>query len=356
MSLTFVVGTGRCGSTMLSHVLREHPDVLSVSEFFSTLKAAVRRREFPAEALDGRELWRMLATPVPMADAMIRAGMTPPEFCYPYETGRFAAETGIPIVCHCLLPGLSDDPDALFDHLADVVPRWPTRPAATQYRAFFAFLAGLLGRTVVVERSAPSLPLIPQLRREFPDARFVHMHRDGPDCALSMSRHPTFRREALLFEAVRAAGLTGPVTLAEVAAAAPERFRGLLLPPFDAARIMGYPLSLDAFGSQWWAAKIIAGLSHLTKLPLGEWTTVGYEDVLADPAAELARLAEFIGVPADPGWLAAARRMIDPARPGGAATLPPDELASLRAACEPGTAAIAKVAEWRRRRKSESNQ
>ena len=30
---TFVVGTGRCGSTMLSNMLREHPKVLSLSEF-----------------------------------------------------------------------------------------------------------------------------------------------------------------------------------------------------------------------------------------------------------------------------------------------------------------------------------
>ena len=40
MQLTFVVGTGRCGSTLLSRLLREHPDVLSMSEFFSTLRIA----------------------------------------------------------------------------------------------------------------------------------------------------------------------------------------------------------------------------------------------------------------------------------------------------------------------------
>jgi hypothetical protein len=32
-------------------------------------------------------------------------------------------------------------------------------------------------------------------------ARFVHLYRDGPDCALSMSRHPAFRKGA---------GTTGP--------------------------------------------------------------------------------------------------------------------------------------------------
>ena len=35
---TYVVGTGRCGSTMLSNMLREHPKVLSISEFFGFVR------------------------------------------------------------------------------------------------------------------------------------------------------------------------------------------------------------------------------------------------------------------------------------------------------------------------------
>jgi hypothetical protein len=34
---TFVVSTGRCGSTMLTNMLRLNPDILSLSEFFSLL-------------------------------------------------------------------------------------------------------------------------------------------------------------------------------------------------------------------------------------------------------------------------------------------------------------------------------
>src|SRR5437899_860494 len=81
-----------------------------------------------------------------------------------------------------------------FVELAAEVPRWPRRPAARQYQALFGHLAGRLGRPVVVERSAASLHLIGLLREQFPAARFVHLHRDGPDCALSMSHHPIFRR------------------------------------------------------------------------------------------------------------------------------------------------------------------
>ena len=98
---------------------------------------------------------------------------------------------------------LGADPDWLFDELAAEVPRWPRRPAAAQYQDLFGYLAKTLGRPVVVERSASSLHLIPLLHAQFPAARFVHLHRDGPDCALSMSRHPAFRREILALGAVR---------------------------------------------------------------------------------------------------------------------------------------------------------
>src|SRR5258708_19269483 len=40
VQLTFVVGPGRWGSTLLSRLLRGHPDVLSMSEFFSTPRIA----------------------------------------------------------------------------------------------------------------------------------------------------------------------------------------------------------------------------------------------------------------------------------------------------------------------------
>ena len=55
---TFVVGTGRCGSTMLSNMLREHPQVLSLSEFFSMISDAGFRlpQMFSAEPLDGSVL------------------------------------------------------------------------------------------------------------------------------------------------------------------------------------------------------------------------------------------------------------------------------------------------------------
>src|SRR4029077_2615778 len=77
VSLTFVVGTGRCGSTLLSRVLREHPDVLCMSDFFGILRlaGASGRSGFPVGDLTGAELWDLLARPFPMLDAMVADGL-----------------------------------------------------------------------------------------------------------------------------------------------------------------------------------------------------------------------------------------------------------------------------------------
>jgi hypothetical protein len=54
--------------------------------------------------------------------------------------------------------------------------------------------------------------------------------------------------------------------------------------------------------------------------------------------ASLTVLAQFIGIDVPRPWLAAARKMIDPAKNGAAAQLDPATLAALRAACAPANA------------------
>ena len=90
-------------------------------------------------------------------------------------------------------------------------------------------------------------------------------------------------------------------------------------------------------------------VATLGQLPDDQWDTLGYADLLADPNAELTRLASFLGVPARPQWLAAARRMVNRGRPGKSARLDTGDLATLREACEPGMAALADQARLRAR-------
>lgn len=328
--LTFVVGTGRCGSTALSQVLRLHPDVLSLSE----LIASVEPGALPEEPLTGAEFWSLLSSPRTFADRMTREGTPLPEHLYPrVPGGRFSTAEGIPAISLTTLPHLSDTPDALYDELEPVLSVRERAPVAVHYRALFEVLSERFGTRVVVERSGFSLRSVPRLRAVFPDARFVHLHRSGPDCALSMSRHAGFR---LVQVAARAAA--GERDL-------PGDLGQLLADDtFDLRGTLDVPVPVERFGDLW-SGMITEGLAVLEEVPAGLRTSLSYEDLLENPEGELTALARHIGVRPRTGWLTAAGRLLDGARSGAAGTLPRDELARLRAACAPGTAALGRDAD-----------
>ncbi len=340
MPITFVVSTGRAGSTLLSRILALHPDLLSISEFLSVLQGILRRNEFPDQPMDGARLWQLVTAPDPLADAMIRHGQAVPEMFYPYGTGRFRAETGIPNICHSTLSLLSDDPDGLFDALAARVPSWGVRPAGEQYLALFDELCAMLGRRVVVERSGGSIIMARTLRRHFPDARFVLMYRDGPDTALSMSRFPMFKLGMLVVRAIEEAGLPEAASLAELQAAMPAAYEGVLSPPYDFSGVPAIQMSPVPFGERW-SAMIEYGTSVLATWPPQVQSTLCYEELLTDPAVELTKLAAFLGVPPRQDWIDAASKLIIPDRIGTAAELDDELMAALRDACAPGKAALA---------------
>ncbi|WFB09526.1 sulfotransferase [Streptomyces sp. LX-29] len=340
--LTFVVGTGRCGSTALSAVVNLHPDVLSLNELFASVTDPAVLTEAP---LSGEEFWGYLSRPNPASDSMIRNGAPPSEFLYNrHPEWRYSAETtGIPAISMMVLPHLTDDPDGLLDALEPEVRSWPTRPVSLQWHALFAALAARFGTTgAVVERSGLSLGKVAQLRALFPQARFVHLHRDGPDCALSMSRHVAFRMLPMLWEMAQRCGLESPHQLTpEHAAQLPPDLAPLLTGAYDPALILDRPIPLAVFGDMW-SRWIVDGVRNLGELPADIRTSLSYEHLLTEPRKELTRLAEFIGVEAHADWLDSASALLDgDGRRGSALKLPPAELEALRAACAEGTEALA---------------
>ncbi|MFE2102798.1 sulfotransferase family protein [Streptomyces sp. NPDC059468] len=337
-SLTFVIGTGRSGSTALSRILNSHPDVLSLNEFMASVGDAA----FPEGTLTGEEFWQSLCRPAPHFDRMIRSGLPLPEFLYTRRPGKYAAETtGIPALSLMVLPHLTEDPDGLLDELDAAVVQWPEGTAAEHHRALFGLLCARFGRTAVVERSGYSTGWAAGLRATFPDARFVHMFRDGPDCALSMSRHPGFRTISLLREIKTRAGVGSLADLRdEDVRALPADLSPLLSERFDPALVRDRDIPLRTFGTLW-SELVVEGTEFLSRLPADQRTTLAYEDLLDNPAAELTRLAGFVGVDPLPQWLLTGSELLDHSRRGSARRLPAAELDELREGCAPGIRVLA---------------
>jgi hypothetical protein len=192
----FIVGTGRCGSTLLSGFLRAHGQVLSLSEFFVFVTDFGGRiaEAFPSGELSGAEFWPLLAGAHPRQTLMLRNGVMMDEALYrPGPGRRFTLETGVPALVATTLTHLCAEPESLFDALQSDVEKLPPAPIGRQYLSFFNALRDRFRASIWVERSGGSLRLVQRLRQHFPEARFVHIVRDGRDTALSMSRHLGFR-------------------------------------------------------------------------------------------------------------------------------------------------------------------
>jgi hypothetical protein len=340
VSLTFVVGTSRCGSKMLSRMLYKHPEVLSVSEFWNCFMDT--EGSIPTHDMTGEEFWLRLTTPASGYDGLISAGIKQDDLLTSY-TSRFDHAASVPPFSRVLGWSTEESPDPLFDELARVVPGWPSRPVADHCRALFGELAVRRGRRVIVERTGGSLGYVKQLREMFPEALFVFLHRDGPDTALSMSRYPTLRLHALRILA-ETLDIASPEELeripAEIRGTGSEEFRGLTEPPFDKERFLAFPIPLSFF-SWLWSDMTRDGTRNIRAVPRDRILTLRYERLLDNNQSELARLAAFIGVDADRQWLDETFALADPGRAGSAsAQLHPGELGTLRGICAAGARAF----------------
>jgi len=346
ISPVFVVGTGRCGSTMLSNMLRMHPDVLSLSEFMVAIADFGGRisQAFPGTPITAEELWAVLGGCHPRQTTMVRHGCEVEEMIYPFGTGsRFDRSTGVPAVMFAALPHLTKNPDALFEELQRFVMTLDAAMPSTQYQRVFEWVRRRLGKRVWVERSGGSLRATARLAQSFPAARFIHIVRDGRDCAMSMSRHLAFRLHAAT--AIQSAMLgCDPFECADRRGAwmLPGTLRKLLPEHFDAETLRTLHLPPALFGCHW-SVEIRRGEAALAALPRERVLTVHFEDLLQEPELWLRRMIEFIHPSlVNEQWMRDAASLAGSPRSSWR-NLPAVERALLQWSCIPGQRALARM-------------
>jgi len=294
-------------------MLGTHAKVVTIHEFFPGLDWSGRFRPGDVPAT---ELVELISAHQFVGTAVLARGYTPDEVQYPIDRPGMRYKRGdqIPWLLVAMLPRLTEDPDGLFDELVAYAATLPNQPLAIHYRQLFEWVASRFQRPVWIERGGGSLDFLCDLASLYPNAKFLHIHRDGRETALSLRTHPFFRM-AIAF-------LLG-------------LFRTELDFETAATHAISTPPPLWAAG-QFWTDQVLHGFRALQQLDRNQYLEARFEDIISEPAKVLEAVAEFFELPRDDGFTARAAKLVRGVPPARFPHLSSAEKDELNTACRPG--------------------
>lgn len=286
---------------MLSDILNLHPDILSLSEFFSMQGA----KSLLPGTISGRQYWKQLSTQTRSMRVMFTPDTAPREFLYREDMGRFSIDNVPPLMVSAL-PHLSDDPQTLFDKLAQIVPGFPVQTIEKHHAMLFRTLQEKLGRKIWVERTGLSQMYAKLLPGLFPGAKFILLYRDGRDVSLSMQAFKPIRPAIWNWKWSRRFGRS-PIDIDDPAGRSRYlRFNDMLFGVKPLVRWMvNTPPSLkDCAG--FWSDLMLSSIPEFLSLPTESRHYLEYERLVENPETELRHMIRFLDADPDPDWLIAA--------------------------------------------------
>lgn len=300
MKGAFLVNPSRSGSTMMSTILRQHPDVLSLSELLTNQGA----RALLPGTVSGAAFWKQLAKPSALMRHMVNPESAPREFLYHHVENPTHDAFNCPPLLAVTLPHLFKDPDAVFRGLAPQVAQFPDQTRADHLRGLIALLAQQTAQEFWVERSGGTLFATQTLARQFPDARFALILRDGRDVVLSMQKYKPARFLVWFWKLAGRFGVNVFAPQSQIGSARwialTEKLSGRFLP---VQRILNKTPSLQDTAACW-SAMIQSGLPQFAAIPTARRYVMRYETVVQNPRAELQDFAAFLDLPQNDRWLA----------------------------------------------------
>ena len=243
--LVFVLGTGRCGSTLVEEVLCRHPSVGFVSNLEDRFNLPVSAGRWNGS------LYRRLPAAVTQKSRL-----------------RYAPSEAYRVLSREVSPLLVSAPRDLL--ASDVTPWLENR-----FRTFFTDRAHAQGTDTFLHKFT-GWPRSGFIRGVFPSARFIHVVRDGRAVANSWLQMPWWL------------GYEGP-----------DHWQWGPLPADLAAEWQESGESFVVLAGLLWKMLIDAFDLARKGIPASDWLEVRYEDVAANPRTAFAKMLEFCGLPWD---------------------------------------------------------
>ncbi len=258
--LSVVVGTGRCGSTLVQELISRHPDV----GFVSGLDDKLSRLN-----LSGRFNGALYRRSAPRPSGMTSLGHS--RRLFERGRGRVAPSEAYQLLDRHVLAGYSRPCRDLL--AADLTPY-----VADRLRSFFDGRIQQQGCRQLLQH-VTGWPRTGLLHAAYPELRVVHVIRDGRAVAnswLQMGWWDGWRGPDNWFLG------TLPADLRQEWEESGQSF------PVLAA--LGWRMLMESF--------VDARAAH----PEGQWLDVRYEDLVAAPRAELGRMLDFLGLDWSPAF------------------------------------------------------
>ena len=242
-TFVFVLGTGRCGSSLLHEILAQHEDVGFISNLDDRLPLP------PAAGRWNGPLYRR----VPLS--MTRKGRL-----------RFAPSEGYRALTRQVSPVIATP---VRDLLASDATPW----LAARFARFFGTRAAAQGRDVFLHKFT-GWPRAGFVDAALPETRFIHVIRDGRAVANSLMQMPWWR------------GYEGPTG-----------WGWGPLPDDDRQAWESAGRSFAVLAAIEWKILIDAFTEAKAATDPERWIEVRYEDLVSDPIATIKGVTEFIGLP-----------------------------------------------------------
>jgi len=250
----FVLGTGRCGSTLVHEILARHPDV----GFVSNLEDRLARQPVPSRL--NNDIYRRV-----------------PERFTAKGRLRFAPSEAYRALDREVSPAISAP---LRDLLAEDVTPWLER----RFRSFFETRAALQRRPLFLHKFT-GWPRSGFVQRIFPEARFINVVRDGRAVASSFLQMPWWQ------------GYRGP-----------DHWAWGPLSEADAREWEASGRSFAVLAGLEWKLLMDAFESARALVPEVRWLEVRYEDFVAEPREHLRSMLDHLGLEWTPAFEQGFRR------------------------------------------------